>query len=69
MASVSGPDVAVGDRLAFKLAGSSLGVYRRAAGSSVWTLLVAATDTTITGAGRFGLEFYNATGGEADDWT
>jgi len=68
LASVSGPDMAVGDRLAFKLVGSSLSVHRKAVGGS-WVQIVAATDATISGAGRFGLEFYNAAGGKADDWT
>ena len=31
--------------------------------------ILAATDTTITGPGRLGLELYNATGAKADDWT
>jgi hypothetical protein len=68
LATVSGPDMAIGDQLAFKLAGSSLSVHRKAAGGS-WVQMIAATDTAISGPGRFGLEFYNATGGKADDWT
>jgi hypothetical protein len=68
LATVSGPDMAIGDQLAFKLAGSSLSVHRKAAGGS-WVQMIATTDTAISGPGRFGLEFYNATGGKADDWT
>ena len=69
MATINGPDIAVGDQLAFKLAGTSLSLHRKPAGSSSWTQILAATDTTISGPGRLGLEFYNASGAKADDWT
>ncbi len=69
VATINGPDIAVGDQLAFKLAGTSLSLHRKPAGSSSWTQILAATDTTITGPGRLGLELYNATGAKADDWT
>ena len=69
IATINGPDIAVGDQLAFKLAGTSLSLHRKPAGSSSWTQILAATDTTISGPGRLGLEFYNASGAKADDWT
>ena len=69
VATINGPDIAVGDQLAFKLAGTSLSLHRKPAGTSSWTQILAATDTTITGPGRLGLELYNATGAKADDWT
>ena len=69
IATINGPDLAVGDQLAFKLAGTSLSLHRKPAGSSNWTQILAATDTTITGPGRLGLELYNAAGAKADDWT
>ena len=68
LASADGPNMGVGDQLAFRVAGSSLSMHRKAAGGS-WVQTVAATDTTINGPGWFGLEFYNATGGKGDDWT
>ena len=68
LASLTGPNMGIGDQLALKIAGSSLSMHRKAAGGS-WVQTVAATDATITGPGRFGLEFYNATGGKVDDWT
>ncbi len=68
LATISGPDMVVGDQLAFKLAGSSLSLHRKPAGGS-WAQILATNDTTITGPGRFGLEFYNASGAKADDWT
>ncbi len=69
VATINGPDITVGDQLAFKLAGTSLSLHRKPAGSSSWTQILAATDTTISGPGRLGLELYNATGAKADDWT
>ena len=69
IATINGPDIAVGDQLAFKLAGTSLSLHRKPAGTSNWTQILAASDTTITGPGRLGLELYNATGAKADDWT
>ena len=68
LATINGPDMVVGDQLAFKLAGSSLSLHRKPAGGS-WAQILATNDTTITGPGRFGLEFYNASGAKADDWT
>ncbi len=69
LATINGPDTAVGDQLAFKLAGSSLSIHRKPAGASTWTQIIATSDTTIPGPGRLGLEFYNASGAKADDWT
>ena len=69
IATINGPDIAVGDQLAFKLAGTNLSLHRKPAGSSSWTQILAATDTTISGPGRLGLELYNASGAKADDWT
>ena len=69
IATINGPDIAVGDQLAFKLQGTNLSLHRKPAGSSNWTQILAASDTTITGPGRLGLELYNASGAKADDWT
>ena len=69
VATSNGPDLAAGDQLAFRLAGPNLSLHRKAAATSSWTQILAATDTTITGPGRLGLELYNAAGAKADDWT
>ena len=69
VATSNGPDLAPGDQLAFKLAGPNLSLHRKAAATSSWTQILTATDTTITGPGRLGLELYNAAGAKADDWT
>ena len=69
LATINGPDMVVGDQFAFKLAGSSLSLHRKPAGSGSWAQIIATSDTTISGPGRFGLEFYNASGAKADDWT
>ena len=69
LVTINGPDMAVGDQFAFKLAGSSLSLHRKPAGAGSWAQVVTTSDTTISGPGRFGLEFYNASGAKADDWT
>ncbi len=67
--TTTGPDVAVGDQLAFKIQGSTLSVYHRPLSTGTWNQVLTATDTTISGAGRFGIELYNATNGKLDNWT
>ncbi len=69
IATTTGPDVAVGDQLAFKLAGTSLSFHHRPAGTTSWAQILTITDTSISGAGRFGIELYNATNGKLDNWT
>lgn len=58
--SVASTALQAGQKLGFRVNGSTVSAYRFASGT--WTLVVTGTDTDITLAGKLGLEFDN------NDW-